>query len=501
MHYHPSISSRRRFLRQSAVLVGGAVLLPPSLAYSAAQPLRPAVPVRIRGRVQTGGRGLAGVAVTDGLSIVETANDGAFALVSNTRRPFVYLSMPAGFAMPQNETGTARFYRPIEAGPGGEMQVLFDLERRGGDDENHAFLVLCDPQTQDDRDMGLFHQETVPDVQQTLQSLGNTPAFGVSCGDIMWDRLSLYPEYERAVSRMGIPFFQVVGNHDLDFDGPTDQTSVRTFQRHFGPAHYSFDRGAVHYVVLDDVFWNANNYFGYLDADQLAWLEADLARVEAGRTVVVFAHIPAHSTRMFRVDGSSPPPNISITNRAAFYRLLEPFQAHLITGHTHESEHVFEGGIHEHVQGTACGAWWTGPICADGTPAGYGVYEVRGDELRWRYKATGHAADHQLRLYARGADPAAPNEIVANVWDWDPEWTVVWFEDGVRKGPMARRIGTDPMSERLHRGGAVPEPRPWVEPVPSGHLFYAPVSPDTREIRVEATDRFGRAYSEVLSAR
>ena len=151
--------------------------------------------------------------------------------------------MPAGFAMLQNETGTARFYRPIEAGPGGEMQVLFDLERRGGDDENHAFLVLCDPQTQDDRDMGLFHQETVPDVQQTLQSLGNTPAFGVSCGDIMWDRLSLYPEYERAVSRMGIPFFQVVGNHDLDFDGPTDQTSVRTFQRHFGPPHYSFDVG------------------------------------------------------------------------------------------------------------------------------------------------------------------------------------------------------------------------------------------------------------------
>ena len=65
---------------------------------------------------------------------------------------------------------------------------------------------------------------------------------------------------------------------------------------------------------------------------------------------------------------------------------------------------------------------------------------------------------------------------------------------------MARRIGTDPMSERLHRGGAVPEPRPWVEPARTGHLFYAPVSPETREVRVEATDRFGRTYSEILSA-
>ncbi len=402
-------------------MLAGGVLVLPGLAWSLPDTLRPSKPVRIRGRVRDGRRGVAGVAVTDGFSIVDTEANGDFESISNTRQPLVYLSIPAGHAIPQNDTGTARFYRPIEADSEGEMQVLFDLVPRDTA-ADHAFLVLCDPQTQNGRDMGLFHAETVPDVQQTLQRLGDTPTFGVSCGDIMWDRLELYPEYERAVSRMGIPFFQVVGNHDLDFDGPTDETSVRSFQRHFGPAYYSFNRGAVHYVVLDDVFWNVDGYFGYLDADQLAWLEADLARIEAGRTVVVFTHIPVQSTRMHRVDGSSPPPNLSITNRAAFYRLLEPFQAHVITGHTHESEHVFEGGVHEHVQGTACGAWWTGPICNDGTPSGYGVYAVRGEELRWRYKATGHPDEHQLRLYQRGTDPTAPNEIVANVWDWDPAW-------------------------------------------------------------------------------
>jgi len=500
MQYHAATSSRRRFLKQSLALVGGALAIPGTMG-SFFQAVRPARAVRVRGRVQAGRRGLAGVAVTDGFSVVDTRPDGTFDLVSSTRQPFVYLSMPAGYALPRNETGTARCYRPLAAGDADEVRVVFDLEASPVSDENHAFLVLADTQTQDERDMELLHAETVPDVEETVRALGDTSVFGVSCGDIMWDRLELYPEYERAVSRMGIPFFQVVGNHDLDFDGPTDQASVQTFRRHFGPNYYSFNRGAVHYVVLDDVFWNYDSYFGYLDADQLAWLEADLARVEAGRPVVVFVHIPVQSTQVGRQSGGPPPPGISMTNREVFYRLLEPYAAHVISGHTHEHEHVYEGGVHEHVQGTACGAWWTGPICYDGTPAGYGVYEVRGEDLQGRYKATGHAPDHQLRLYGRGADPSAPDEFIANVWDADPNWTVVWYEAGARRGPMARRVGTDPLSEQLHRGADLPERRGWVDPVRTGHLFYAPVATDAGEIRVEATDPHGRTYTEVLSKR
>ena len=51
----------------------------------------------------------------------------------------------------------------------------------------------------------------------------------------------------------------------------------------------------------------------------------------------------------------------------------------------------------------------------------------------------------------------------------------------MRKGAMARRPGTDPLAESLHRGSDLPERRPWVEPVPTNHLFYAPVSPRYRE--------------------
>jgi hypothetical protein len=150
------------------------------------------------------------------------------------------------------------------------------------------------------------------------------------------------------------------------------------------------------------------------------------------------------------------------------------------------------------VIGATCGAWWSGPICYDGTPKGYAVYEVDGTDIRWRYQSTGHDANHQMRLYPAGSDPSAPDEIVANVWDADDEWTIVWYEDGVRKGEMAQRTGTDPLSEELHRGETMPERRPWVDPVPTNHLFYAPVSEDAQSVRVEATDRFGRTYSMTL---
>jgi hypothetical protein len=63
---------------------------------------------------------------------------------------------------------------------------------------------------------------------------------------------------------------------------------------------------------------------------------------------------------------------------------------------------------------------------------------------------------------------------------------------------MSRRRGLDPLSVELHAGPALPPRRTWVEPYITDHLFYAPVSPDARDLRVEATDRFGRTYTATL---
>lgn len=491
--------TRRGFLRAAAGAVG-ALALPDRILADPYAPLRRrrtvGDPVRVRGRVRTGGGGLGGVAVSDGLSVVGTDADGRYELLTTSDRPFVQISVPAGHRIPTNPSGTARFYEPLRPDGNREMEAVFDLEPLEVSDERHTALVLPDPQTEDRYETGLLHETTVPDLQATAAATDGE-IFGVACGDIMFDNLELYPEWERAVERSGVPFFQVVGNHDLDMANRTDEASTETFTGRFGPRYYSFDRGAVHYVVLDDVFWHGAGYLGYLGRDQLRWLEADLARLEPGRTVIVALHIPVLGTGHVRRGERRPGVSVSVTNRQALYRLLEPFRAHVVCGHTHENDHHWAEGVHEHVCGTVCGAWWSGPICADGTPNGYGVYEIDGEEVTWRHKSTGEEATHQMRLYAPGADPSAPDELVANVWDHDEAWTVVWYEGADRRGALARRVGLDPLSAELHTGPDLPERRSWVEPYPRW-LFYAPASPDAREVTVEATDRFGRAYVESI---
>jgi hypothetical protein len=498
----PVTEMKRREFICTAALGTAALVLPGHLVANPYVPLpvrpRASRPVRVRGQVRAGGRGVSHVGVSDGLAVVETAADGTFELVTTSGRPYLFSCVPAGYEIPGSATGTADIYRPLQPDSRGEMEAVFDLAPLRRSDSNHSLLLLTDPQTEDELEMRWLHEQTVPDVRATLEDLGEREAFGIACGDIMYDNLEFFAEYERAVSRMGVPFFQVVGNHDLDQVSPVDEDSTATFCAHFGPRYYSFERGDVHYVVLDDVFWYGSGYLGYLDADQLMWLEADLARVEPGRTVVVALHIPVLGSRHVRNGQITPNINIAVANREALYHLLEPYDAHILTGHTHESEHVFEAGVHEHVCGAVCGAWWSGPICTDGTPNGYAVYEIRGSEVTWRYKATGHELDHQIRAYPIGADLEAPDEIVANVWDWDPEWTVLWYEDGERRGEMARRTARDPLSVKLHTGPDLPPRRTWVEPVLTRHLFYAPASEAAREVRVEAIDRFGRVYSAAV---
>jgi len=509
------LSSRRSFLKKAGLLSGAGLILPAGLT-SASGHSADAAPgsasaaiagngntpgsagrmVRIRGKVTSQDGGIQGVAVTDGLRITETDSGGAYELVSDGRRPFVYISIPAGYRIPTNPTGTARFYHKIEPGSNGEMTASFELESDPADRDNHRFLLLADPQTENEYEVERFHSETVPDIQKLIRNSGDdVPLFGMGCGDIMFDNLELFPEYEKAVKKTGIPFFQVLGNHDILFDVRSTEASYEVFKEYFGPAYYSFSIGEVHYVVLNNIFWYGAGYVGYLDKDQLDWLEADLARIEPGKTVIVAMHIPAESKQYSRFDDDSPSPRLSVSNRHELYRILEPYNAHILSAHTHESEHVFEGGVHEHIHGTVCGAWWTGPICFDGTPNGYGVYEVRGSELRWHYKSTGYDSDHQIKVYKRGADPEAPGEILANVWDWDPEWKVYWYENGTRRGRMARRRGYDPLAVELFDGPDKPERRTWVNAVPTDHMFYAPVPENGRDVVVEAVSRHGKTYS------
>jgi hypothetical protein len=246
---------------------------------------------------------------------------------------------------------------------------------------------------------------------------------------------------------------------------------------------------------MDDVLWFGDGYMGYLNQTQLDWLAADLALVERGRTVVVFMHIPPLTTQHIRSGKPKPERAMSVVNRELLFRLLEPFRAHVVAGHMHETEHLEESGIHLHVCGAVCGAWWTGPICADGTPNGYAIFDVAGDDVRWTYKSTGRPKAEQMRVYPPGTDSDAPGDVIVNVWEWDSRWTLAWYEQGERRGALRQSRGLDPLSRQLHSGPTLPAKHTWVDPWTTDHLFRFTPAAGATDIVVEGTDPWGRTYT------
>jgi hypothetical protein len=61
----------------------------------------------------------------------------------------------------------------------------------------------------------------------------------------------LFVDYNAAVTKMGIPFFQALGNHDMDYRMGGDETSDKTFQEHYGPTYYSFNLYRI--ILLESV--------------------------------------------------------------------------------------------------------------------------------------------------------------------------------------------------------------------------------------------------------
>jgi hypothetical protein len=493
---------RRTALKTFAMTTAATtVAWPQATAIAGTSRPRPAAgmqPITVHGRVTVDGAPRAGVAISDGRHVVTTDKSGRYELATIRQREFVFVSLPGDVRVPVSAAGTASFFRSLVDTKGREQRVDFPLHRVAGDPARHAMFLLADPQVQHAEDIARLHAESVPDLRASVRRLADRHPFGVGCGDIMYDNLEFFGEWEAALREAALPGFQVLGNHDVEITAQTDEDSARAFRQRFGPTWYSFDRGEVHVVVLDDVFW-FGGYLGYLDRRQLDWLAADLALVEKGRRVLVCLHIPPWTTRHERFGQAEPPIHIVMTNRELLYELLAPYQATVLAGHLHEVDIVRNQPVEVHVCGALCGAWWSGPICGDGTPNGYMIYEIDGADVRWRYQATGQEPGHQMRLYPRGADPELPGHVLANIWAADDRWRVVWYADGQRQGPMTAHRGRDPLAVKLYAGAERPAERSWVEPYVTDHLFICEPRADVREIRIEATDPWGRVFQERLA--
>lgn len=447
----------------------------------------------VHGKVTCEGKGLEGVVVTDGVDFAETGRDGSYSIPLDRYSKFVWVTVPSGYMAPVSQGTIPQFYKAADPG----KPCDFGLLKNPKDDSRHRFLVQADIQVTSMDDISAY-KGFLKDMKAYKDTVSED-IMGFDVGDIVGDTPSLYPAYISAVSTLDMPIFRAIGNHDMTYGGRSFETSYSKFTSLFGPEYFSFNKGKAHYVVLDNCFYVDRDYqyIGYVSERQLEWLENDLSYVPEGSLVFVFMHIPLSSTEKIQWNKLLPD---ETSNAQALLDLLKGYKAHFITGHSHFNHNVVFGpDAMEHNTAAVCGIWWKADICMDGAPAGFGVYDVDGDDVRWTYKGFGKPEDYQMRVYPAGSVKGHPESFAANVWNWDEDWKVEWLEDGVVRGEMTKIEADDPEAEAIcsDKERVVYD---WISPYPTKHIFIAgPASPGA-DVSVRVTDRFGRVYEAPVPA-
>ncbi len=456
-----------------------------------------ASPRTFHGKVTADGKGVSSVAVTDGLNVVLTDSKGRYTLESDGTADFVYITRPASYALHERNASPC-FYREVGGEESERMRVDFELEYLGTDETSHAVVVWADTQVYEEHEID-YLVTAAGDLKAHLAGKGIKSAVGLCCGDI----IGQYPEdkdffipISEALRMSGIPFHYVLGNHDIDMSCPKNSDSKHPFKSLYGPSYYSFNVGQVHYIVLDNVFYMGGRYVGYIEERQLEWLENDLKYVPEGSTVMVSMHIPAYSREARRKQWGREEYNKITNNRRVLFEILKNHNVHLLTAHEHYAENfILSDKMMEHVHAPISGLFWHSLWSCDGIPWGYTVYEVDGQEVEWYYKPVGESGDRQFTAYGVGEDPMKPDAVVVNVWNYDPAWKVLWYEDGVLKGDMTKYSGWDrTICADVEARREKEFKWKYIGAGETEHLFYAVPSSPEKTVSVEVVDRFGNVY-------
>ncbi|HEX8607918.1 MAG TPA: metallophosphoesterase N-terminal domain-containing protein, partial [Pedobacter sp.] len=256
---------RRSFIQSLGFIAGSAFISLNSSAFANLNRDK-----TIRGKVTDKNKGVANVVISDGFSVVKTDAKGQYSIDINEKATNLFMSTPSGYEFKTN-ANIAKQYEVL----GARNEYDFTLTRLKKNDAKHNFIIWADPQVRTKDDVQQMMDTSVPDTIETIKSLGpDALVHGICVGDLAWDFLEYFEDYNKAVAMMGIPFFQALGNHDMNYREGGDETSDRTFKEFFGPTYYSFNRGKAHYVVLDDVRYLGveRTYDGHISEAQLNWL-------------------------------------------------------------------------------------------------------------------------------------------------------------------------------------------------------------------------------------
>ncbi len=360
--------------------------------------------------VDPAGRGVEGVAVSNGELIERTDAAGAYEIEAQPGiHRFLTVTCPEGFRPTDShfrrirrvENGTFHFELTPLGEPSGRFAAahITDLHLVTGEDGRHRRPGdnLASPE---------LLAGDIAEVEQVL-----SPAFMLATGDLTNVGSIAELETFRAVAEaVATPMHLGFGGHDanvlqartpgkrVDDDSEVrdwlDDTNAGVtltghFERILGPTHYSFDYGSWHFVLYPNEEYEFSVY------DQLRkerWLEADLAMQPAGRPIVVGVHMP---------------PRMDLLERLAKYdvRLV-------LHGHTHTSR-VFR---HRDVVIAS-----TPPLCWGGSstdPRGFRALHFDGGRFDMELRAAGGRS--------KGRSQEAPPASVATAGRGESGLRPIW---------------------------------------------------------------------------
>jgi 3',5'-cyclic-AMP phosphodiesterase len=206
-------------------------------------------------------------------------------------------------------------------------------------------------------------------VEQVSRQKGSASLM-LHTGDV--SQLSKPAQFDTAaeiICGAGLDVHYVPGEHDVLVD------DGKSFFERFTPGAargwYSWDQEGVHFVALNNVQDLKAGGLGNLGAEQLAWLERDLAALPASQPVVVFAHIP-----LWLVSAEWGWGTDDGVQALSFLRRFGSVT--VLNGHIHQVMQKVEGNVAFH---TACSTAFPQP--APGTAASPGpVKDLPAGRLR-----------------------------------------------------------------------------------------------------------------------
>lgn len=504
----------------------------------------------ISGYVTCEGSGVEGVAVSDGVEVVRTGSDGYYSFTSENRYGYVFISIPGGY-MCEMDGALPQFWQTVQGNTRHE-EHSFRLVREDNDD--HMVIASTDyhlANRHSSQDLKCFDNLFVNDVRKLQLENSSKKVYNIVLGDMTWDiywkRFNMNRYHDKA-RNFPVTSFHVIGNHDYDMSQTDDFKAEEVYRKNFGPTFYSFNLGKCHYIVLDDNVYTNTIKDGkatrssdkYVSDEQLAWLKKDLESISKDTPVFVCMHCSAYAVWNVSRSGriSVVPAFSSGNHQKRLARILKEYtNVHFLSGDTHINRSIprekmpwGHRHIYEHnVAAVSASWWWTNyesdnSICKDGSEGGYLVFSNNGNDVRWQYKSMKYDFSKQFHTYDfntlkayMDTNPMVPkfyqkyplrekyasfteNDVLFNIWNWDPTWTVSVKENG-KELQVRHHFIEDPLhtiSYDIPRTYSNGELTSSFRTIKTHHMFSVRASSATSTLEFIVTDGFGNVHTETM---